>query len=177
MKDTQWFSLSKVFMIFPSHKRTFLQRISTLKFPPLRSNFLSHKLSQKTELKHLNSTQGQTKSRHARKNRATIQTYDPRYDNLIQKSCHARTESHHDFASVETIHSAKKIAARHSKSRHDFRVSQNHNFESNFNISPPWLQIGDDVNLAINHHAALSNGDLLFNKLEQVQAMLEPWSR
>jgi len=43
--------------------------------------------------------------------------------------------------------------------------------------SPPWLLIGDDVNITINHHAALSKRELLFNKLDQVQAMLEPWSR
>jgi len=63
------------------------------------------------------------------KNHATIYAYDPRYDNLIQKSRHACTNRATILPSAETIHSASKIAARHWKSRHDFQLSQHHNFE------------------------------------------------
>jgi len=114
------FTLTRWLQCFPTQ-----ENLTTKTLNPKVSSFaiqvsLYQSSPQKTEVKHLNSTQWQTKSRRARENRATVQTYDPRYDSLIQKSRHASTESRHDFASAETIHSAKKIAARHSKSRHDF---------------------------------------------------------
>jgi len=62
------------------------------------------------------------------------------------------------------------------KSCHDFSVSSDHKFEAKCKIwRRLWeLLIGDDVNLTINHQTALSKRELLFNKLDQVQAMLEP---
>jgi len=66
----------------------------------------------KNELKHLNSTQWQTKSRRASENCATVEAYDPRYDNLIQKLRHACINRATILPSAETKHSANKIASQ-----------------------------------------------------------------
>jgi len=111
--------------MFPLHKRISLQRLSTLKFPPLQSKFFSCSLLHtKNEVKHLNSTLEQTESRHARKksrrdSNVPFKTRQP-YPEIASRC----TQSRHDFPSAKNIHSAKKIASRHSKSRHDFEFPE-----------------------------------------------------
>jgi len=61
-------------------------------------------------------------------NRVTIEAYDTRYNDLIQKSCHASAKSCHDFPLAETIHSAK-IVTRHIKNRATIMSFQHHKNE------------------------------------------------
>jgi len=99
----------------------------------------SPSLPNKWVMECLKSVSDLSKLCHTWESCATIIVYDPRYDILIQKSRHACTKSRHHLLSAETIHSATKIVPRLRKPRHDFQLSQHHNFESFLNKSPPWI--------------------------------------
>ena len=71
--------------------------------------------------------------------------------NSATECTHSGPEKSHK----EKAGKAHKIGHRRHQFGHRFFTPSNFNFKSNFNISPPWLQIDDDATLTINHQSPL----------------------
>jgi len=90
------FHSPKVFTMFPTSRepqsKTLNPKVTSFDF----SSFPLLKLYLKNELQHLNSDLILSKSCRDCQNRVMIDVYDPRYNNLIVKTCQACQKSCHD---------------------------------------------------------------------------------